>query len=291
LRFDWNDLRFLAAVLEHGSTARAAKAIGVDQTTCARRIAALEQALSLELFTRDAAGYHPTPAARVLEPSAKAVALEVARFAHQVETEARRATRRLRITCEEYLTRTYLVPALGRFAEAQPNVQVEVDSSPTLRDLAAGEADLAVRAGPTPDAPGLIRRKLRDDPWGIYCTADYAAANGTPRDMAELAHHPLALMEATLPGARAAGLSGAVRQVLTAVSAAQAAISTGAYVGPLPRSVAENAPELELCFELPEVSAIWLVYPERLRGLPEVRALAETIAAAFRPRAARASGS
>jgi DNA-binding transcriptional LysR family regulator len=68
VRFDWNDLRVFAAVLEHGSTARAAKALGVDQTTCARRIAALEAALGLELFTRDATGYQPTPAAEVLRP-------------------------------------------------------------------------------------------------------------------------------------------------------------------------------------------------------------------------------
>lgn len=290
MRFDWNDLRFLAAVLEHGSTARAAKAVGVDQTTCARRIAALEQALGLELFTRDAAGYHPTAAALALEPAALAVAREVGRFAHEVETQARRATRRLRITSEEYLTRAYLVPALRRFAEAHPEVQVEVDSSATVRDLAAGEADLAVRAGPAPDEPGLIRRKLRDDPWGIYCARSYAETNGAPRDLAELANHPLALMEATVPGARAAGLGGAVRQVLSAVSAAQAAISTGAYVGPLPGSVADNEPELVLCFPLPEVSALWLVYPERLRTLPEVRALAETIVGAFkRPPAASES--
>jgi DNA-binding transcriptional LysR family regulator len=283
LRFDWNDLRFLAAVLEHGSTARAARAVGVDQTTCARRIAALEQALGLELFTRDAAGYHPTAAARVLEPAAMAVAREVDRFARQVEAEARRTTRRLRITCEEYLARAYLVPALSRFAAAHPHVQVEVESTLALRDLTAGEADLAIRAGSAPDDPGVIRRKLRDDPWGVYCSAAYARARGAPRDMAEVAGHPLALMEAAVPGARAAGLEGSIRQVLTAAAAAQAAISTGAYIGPLPGSVADNAPDLVLCFPLPQVAAaLWLIYPERLRRVPEVRALAQTIAGAFR---------
>ena len=282
LRFDWNDLRFLAAVLEHGSTARAARAVGVDQTTCARRIAALEQALGLELFTRDAAGYHPTPAALVLEPAAKAVAREVERFAHQVETEARRATRRIRITSEEYLTRTFLVPALARFAEAHPDVQVEVDSSTAVRDLAAGDADVAVRAGPEPNEPGLIRRKLREDPWGVYCTPAYAKKHGAPKDMAELARHPMVLLEATLAAARAAGIAGSVRQVLTSVAAVQAAISTGGYVGALPGVVAEAAPDLVLCFALPEVSGIWLVYPERLRALPEIRALSQTIAEALR---------
>jgi DNA-binding transcriptional LysR family regulator len=284
MRFDWNDLRFFAAVLEHGSTARAARALGVDQTTCARRIAALEQALGLQLFARDATGYHPTPAALVLQPAAAAVAAEVGRFASQVETAARRATRRIRITCEEHLAQRLVVPALARFAEAYPDVQVDVDSSSALRDLNAGEADIAIRAGPPPDEPTLVRRKIRDDPWGVYCTAAYAAARGAPGGLAELAGHPLVSLEAAVEGARALGLADGIRQVLTSMSAVQAAILTGSYVGALPAVVAEGAPELRLCFALPgTASALWLVYPERLRTAPEVRALADALAKALRP--------
>jgi DNA-binding transcriptional LysR family regulator len=60
VKFDWNDRRFLAAMLENCTTARAAPAIGVDQTTVARRIAALEAPSKIDLFERDHAGYRPT---------------------------------------------------------------------------------------------------------------------------------------------------------------------------------------------------------------------------------------
>ena len=43
VRMDWNDLRYLVAVAEHGSTLKAGEALRVSQTTVARRIAALEQ--------------------------------------------------------------------------------------------------------------------------------------------------------------------------------------------------------------------------------------------------------
>ena len=284
MRFDWNDLRYFAAVLEHGSTARAAKALGVDQTTCARRITALETALGLDLFVRDASGYQPTPAAEVLRPAAQAVSDEVTRFAHQAETAARRATRRIRVTSEEFMTRTLLVPALRAFAEKYPDVQVEVDASMTVRDLQAGEADIAIRPGDPPDEPGLIRRKLRDDPWAVYCTEGYATARGAPRDFAEAAGHPIVLLDVAVEDARALGLGDSVRQVLSSISAVEALILTGDYIGPLPRVVAERNPGLVWCFRVPPVSAgIWLVYPERLRGVPEVRALAQCIADAFKP--------
>ena len=54
---DWNDLRYFLAVARGGSTLSAGRALRVSQTTVARRIAALEQALKLTLFERRQAGY------------------------------------------------------------------------------------------------------------------------------------------------------------------------------------------------------------------------------------------
>ena len=61
---DWNDLRYLLAVADHGSTLAAGRALGVSQTTVARRIAALEVALGHPLFDKRQAGYALTPDAR-----------------------------------------------------------------------------------------------------------------------------------------------------------------------------------------------------------------------------------
>src|SRR3546814_18300361 len=60
--FDWNDLRYFIAVAETGSTLAAGRTLRVSQTTVARRVAALEEALGLTLFERRQAGHAPTPA-------------------------------------------------------------------------------------------------------------------------------------------------------------------------------------------------------------------------------------
>ena len=52
---DWNDLRYFLAVAREGSTLAAGRALRVSQTTVARRIAALEEALGFPLV-REAAG-------------------------------------------------------------------------------------------------------------------------------------------------------------------------------------------------------------------------------------------
>ena len=61
---DWNDLRYFLAVADQGSTLAAGRALRVSQTTVARRIAALEEALGLPLFEKRQAGYALTPPAR-----------------------------------------------------------------------------------------------------------------------------------------------------------------------------------------------------------------------------------
>lgn len=289
MKFDWNDLRFFAAVLEHGSTARAARAIGVDQTTVARRITALEGALGIELFARDQTGYRPTPAAEVLQPSILAIAEQMEQFARQASTAMRRAKRRIRVTGEDRIMRRVVVPALTRFATEYPDVQLEVDISSELRDLQAGEADIAVRGGPAPEEPTLVRRKLSEDPWGVYCSNAYAAARGVPQSAEQLAGHPLVLLEGSLEEARAAGIEGAILQMASSVYAVEAIIRTGACVGALPCLMADGMRDLTFCFPTPTTSAIWLVYPERLRRAPEVRALSRLIVEAFQQQSERAS--
>ena len=89
--------------------------------------------------------------------------------------------------------------------------------------------------------------------------------------MEQLAGHPFVSLDVGVEEARAAGIDGAILQVVSTLSAVEAIIRTGACVGALPRFVADATPELTLCFPVPTASAIWLVYPERLRRAPDRR--------------------
>jgi hypothetical protein len=66
---NWDDLRFVLALSEAGSLARAAKALAVDHTTVGRRVEAAEASLGVRLFTRTTTGYVATAdAERLLGP-------------------------------------------------------------------------------------------------------------------------------------------------------------------------------------------------------------------------------
>src|SRR3954471_8887579 len=88
---NWNDLRFVLALSEAGSRARAAKVLKVDHTTVGRRIETLENALGVSLFTRTTSGYVPTAEAERLLPDlrhieASMLAIERGAHARQHET-------------------------------------------------------------------------------------------------------------------------------------------------------------------------------------------------------------
>src|SRR5829696_7011729 len=110
--FDWNDLRYLIAVAQSGSTLAAARTLRVSQTTVARRIAALEEAIGTALFERRAAGYALTPAGSALLDQAQSVEQAATGFAEAAAALARETSGTVRLTTEEIFANTLLGPML-----------------------------------------------------------------------------------------------------------------------------------------------------------------------------------
>lgn len=276
--FDWNDLRYLLALARHGSTLAAGRALGVDASTVQRRLGELERRLGQPLARRHPAGYELTPFAAALLPQAEAVEAAVNALADQAGALQREAAGVVRVTCPEPLV-TRLAPLLERFRARHPAIKVEFVMSDRYIDLAAGEADVALRSGDTDDG-ALVGRKIGDSFWAVYASADYVARHGAPRSEAELAQHGLIGFDETMAGHRAAtwlqqvAPNGRIvarnRSVLGLVQAAKA----GVGVAPLPTALGDAEPGLVRLFgPVPALKRIWrvLAHPQR-RALPHVAA-------------------
>src|ERR1700682_6300480 len=59
LKINWNDLRYVLGVGRAGTLSGAARALGVNETTVGRRLAAIEDALGVHLFERMQGGRLP----------------------------------------------------------------------------------------------------------------------------------------------------------------------------------------------------------------------------------------
>ena len=96
--FDWNDLRYLVAVAEQGSTLKAGRSLRVSQTTVARRLAALEEALGLTLFERRSAGYALTADGEALLRHARQVSAAAEQFTQAAASRTRELGGSVRLT-------------------------------------------------------------------------------------------------------------------------------------------------------------------------------------------------
>lgn len=139
------------------SFAAAAKETGLTPSAVSRRIQTLERELGVPLFMRFNRRVELTEAgARFLEAAGRAIDL--------IEQESgslrpRRQRGILRLSTLQSLTSTWLLPRLMTFRQQRPDIDVQIETSAELADLASDAFDAAVRFGEG-RWPGLAAERL-----------------------------------------------------------------------------------------------------------------------------------
>jgi DNA-binding transcriptional LysR family regulator len=276
---DWNDLRYFLSVADHGSTLAAGRALRVSQTTVARRIAALEEALGMPLFEKRQAGYVLTTGGEELLGRARQVELAANGFEEASAALGRDASGTVRITTQEIFANTLLAPILRELHERHPDILIELDTAQELLELGEGEADIAIRSTAQEPPAGTVGRRLCIDDWTLYCSREYAAAHGVPRNRDELKQHAIigggggklwVHYEAWL---RKLGLEDRVAMHHSTSTGLLSGVRSGFGLGVLPCIVADAEPDLVRCLppRTDHGREMWLLTHERVRHTPRVR--------------------
>lgn len=282
---DWNDLRYFLAVARDGSTLAAARALRVSQTTVARRITALEEALGVRLFEKRQAGYALTPEGQSLIGQADKVESALNSFADAASAHSRDVSGVVKITTEEVYAITILAPLLRELHEALPDIVIELDTSQSVRDLGAGEADISLRSTKADSqlSAGLVGRQLCIDDWALYCSRDYAARNGVPRNRAQLKKHSFIgggggnLWIHYQNWLQQLGLEQQVAMHHATSGGLLSGVRSGFGIAVLPCIVADGDPDLVQCLtpRRDHNRLLWLFTHERVRHTPRVRAVVD----------------
>ena len=278
---NWSDIKVFLAVVKTGSTLAASKKLGMSQPTVARRIDALEHALRMTLFDRDTRGFHPTREAKRLQLAAENVEASIATFVGEAENSLRANSHPIRITAPRVNFSTNFARILSDFSAEHPGTHFEFISSDDVLDLAAGEADVAIRIAKKIEDDRLICRKLNDQVTAsLYASVAYAERNGLPRAPSELAGHKFVVYE------RYSSTFGVNEWLLDRIDSTQivsrcsdveamiAAIKAGIGIGIAPTSLARDDSYLRQCFPPPEgtSSVSWLLISPDAYRRPEVKA-------------------
>lgn len=142
-----NALKAFEAAARHESFTAAAAELNVTHAAVSRHIRELEGWLAVKLFVRTGRGVELTERGKsyVLELTRGFDLLAAA--TENISGRRRRRRQQLTVSVEPSFAALWLVPRLGRFTSANPDIELVVDSTDRLVDFSRDEADVGVRYG------------------------------------------------------------------------------------------------------------------------------------------------
>jgi len=169
-----NALRAFEAAARHLNFSRAADELSVTPGAVSQQIQNLEDYVGAALFKRTPKGLLLTDAAQTALPALREAFDRLAEAASLLTAAV--DGRRLTLTAPPSFAAKWLVPRLGAFEKAHPQVDVWLSAGIELVDLTAGEVDIAIRYGGG-RYPGLEIRRLMSETVIPVASPEHLEAN------------------------------------------------------------------------------------------------------------------
>ena len=187
---DWQDIQIFLEVARSQRLTDAARRLGLDHSTLARRTRRFEQTLNTQLFERSTHGYHLTEAGQQLLAHAEEMARHAFEAGESLTDKNHQISGQIRLGVTEGFGTWVIAPLLSAFCERHPGVTLDLLALPRVVNLSRHEADLAITVE-RPVSPGLVISRLCDYRLRLYASAGYLDRHGRPQRLAELGEHRL----------------------------------------------------------------------------------------------------
>jgi LysR family glycine cleavage system transcriptional activator len=183
-----NGLRAFESAGRLLSFKKAAEELNVTPAAISHLIRSLEERLGYELFVRHHRKLELSPAGELLLPGLRDGLMTLERSVRRLGMLD--SERRLVIAASPTFAARWLLPRIQDFQEQHPELEVHISTSPHVVDLAAYEADVALRYG-TGDYPGLHVEPLMEEGMTAVCSPALLEGEHPLRRPEDLAHHTL----------------------------------------------------------------------------------------------------
>jgi len=183
-----DELAVLAAILDAGTLAAAARRLRRSPPMVSRMLAALEARVGARLIERTTRRQSPTAAGRALAEQARRMLAEYEAAIGQVRARETALTGTLRLTAPLLFGRRHVTSVVTDFLAEHPGLRVELMLNDRNVDLLEDGIDVAVRIGRLADST-LVRRQVGHVRRLTIASPDYLVRRGKPLRPAELARH------------------------------------------------------------------------------------------------------
>jgi len=212
---NWNDLRYVLAVSRGRTLTAAARLLGVDDTTVARRLTAMQETIGVRLYQRLADG------TLQLTTSGERAALHAERIEREIDLLAvglagadDMVAGTVRVTSVPIIINHVLVPAVQILLKRHPQLQLELIADARDLSLTRREADLDLRlARPKTGGTRVTARRIGTIRYEVYVPAACSAAEAKTLPWITYDEAMAHLPQARWIAAAAAGNDGKIASV------------------------------------------------------------------------------
>lgn len=174
------EMEVFAAVAQSGSFSAAGRMLDLTPSAVSRTIDRIEARLGVRLMLRTTRVLTLTAEGQTYLAAARRILADLD-DAERVISDQGAPRGRVRVSASLAHGRQRVVPLLGEFARLYPHILIDFNLTDVVVDVAAGQADVAIRFGPLADSPLTART--------IVASPEYLARRGAPQVPEDLHDH------------------------------------------------------------------------------------------------------
>lgn len=182
------DFEAFVAIAEHGSLTEAARQLERSLQAVSRSLASMENDVGVELVHRTTRHSTLSEAGQGFYRRVKPAVAAITEARLEAGASRSEPTGLLRISAPVLFGPDYLVPVIAEFMRAYPKVEVDLQLTDALVDLAGDGVDLAIRVADLQDS-GLQGKRLGALRRVVFGAPSYLAERGRPSHPQDLRHH------------------------------------------------------------------------------------------------------
>ena len=182
------EMRAFVRSVELGGFSAAARDLDLTPSALSKLVTRLEDRLGVRLMNRTTRKLALTAEGDAYFTSAKRILIEIEEAEEQVTRFSNSPKGLLRVNTGVAFGLHQLAPALPRFLERYPDMEIDININDRVIDLVEEGVDVAIRSGVLRDS-SLTARKICDMQRVICASPTYLKKHGTPRTPQDLLSH------------------------------------------------------------------------------------------------------
>jgi DNA-binding transcriptional LysR family regulator len=182
-------MRVFAKVVEQGSFARAAQALDMSATVVTRNVADLEAHLGTRLLNRTTRRLSLTETGQQYLERVRQILADIDDADAVASSSARKPRGTLRIYCHPGFGQSQLALLLPLYAQAMPDVVLDVTLADHTVDLVEEGFDVGIFIGLQKFDASMIARRLATSKVVLCASPAYLARRGTPTTPSDVSSH------------------------------------------------------------------------------------------------------